>query len=200
MPDTTRPETTQRVPMFPEERLRVRPWPDPVLDALGHDPRSRYVENYWLSILGPSSTLLLRRLAAGMEATPAGFDVDPLEWAQELGLGAKGGKHGPFWRSVDRACRFGAAQRNGQLLAVRRRLPPLTARQIERLPDHLQRAHNQWAEQRLAQPRRKTITHWSNHEASGRHGSAKVVRPGENPPDAASSVSAITAQDGRDRA
>ena len=24
--------------------LTVRPWPDPVIDTLGHDPRSAYVE------------------------------------------------------------------------------------------------------------------------------------------------------------
>jgi hypothetical protein len=33
--------------------LPVRPWPDSVIDALGHDPRSAYVERFWLGILGP---------------------------------------------------------------------------------------------------------------------------------------------------
>ena len=28
--------------------LRVTPWPDPVLDVLGHDPRSWYAETFWL--------------------------------------------------------------------------------------------------------------------------------------------------------
>jgi len=27
--------------------LRVTPWPDPVLDVLGHDPRSWYAETFW---------------------------------------------------------------------------------------------------------------------------------------------------------
>jgi hypothetical protein len=35
-----------------------------VVDTLGFDPRSSYVED-WLGILGPSTTWLLRRLAAG---------------------------------------------------------------------------------------------------------------------------------------
>jgi len=26
--------------------LRVTPWPDPVLDVLGHDPRSWYAETF----------------------------------------------------------------------------------------------------------------------------------------------------------
>jgi len=152
-------------PVFPVDQLIVRPLLDPVLDALGHDPRSAYVEQYWLSVLGPSAILLLRRLAAGIETHPDGFELDPAQWALELGLGAKGGKHGPFWRSIDRICRFGAAQRNGELLAVRRRLPPLNKRQIERLPNHLRRAHDRWAAERLEQPRRATISQWSDrHE------------------------------------
>ncbi|MFV0526368.1 MAG: hypothetical protein ACK5RL_17935 [Acidimicrobiales bacterium] len=51
-------------------QLLVRPWPDPVLDEMGHDPRSAYVEQFWLSILGPSAVLLLRRLARGLERSP----------------------------------------------------------------------------------------------------------------------------------
>lgn len=33
--------------------LHVRPWADTVVDRLGHDPRSAYVEAFWLGILGP---------------------------------------------------------------------------------------------------------------------------------------------------
>ena len=35
--------------------LRVTPWPDPVLDVLGHDPRSWYAETFWLPTLGPTA-------------------------------------------------------------------------------------------------------------------------------------------------
>jgi hypothetical protein len=143
----------KRGPTFPETRLQVIPLVDAVIDSLGHDPRSLYVEQYWLSILGPSATLLLRRLAAGLEEQPDGFELDPVEWALELGLGARGGKHGPFWKSIDRACRFGMAQRNGELLAARRYLPPLNARQVGRLPDHLRRAHDAWTARQLSQRR-----------------------------------------------
>jgi hypothetical protein len=37
-------------------RPGVRPWPDEVLDHLGFDPRSSYVEDFWLGVLGPPST------------------------------------------------------------------------------------------------------------------------------------------------
>jgi hypothetical protein len=148
-------------PVFPESRLEVRPWPDPVLDHLGHDPRSTYVERYWLPILGPSSTWLLRRLAGGLDEHPDGFELEPTAWAVELGLGMRGGRHGPFWRSVDRACRFGAARRHGPVLAVRRRLPPLTSHQVARLPDELRRRHDAWLAEQLAQPRRATVTRFT---------------------------------------
>ena len=54
--------------------IRVMPWPDPVLDAVGHDPRSWYVETFWLPTLGPTALLLLRHLADRFEANPKGID------------------------------------------------------------------------------------------------------------------------------
>ncbi len=148
-------------PTFPEERLLVTSWHDPVLDSLGHDPRSPYVEQFWLAVLGPSCLLLIRRLAARLERQPDGFELDPLEWARELGLGMKGGKHGPFWRALDRACRFRLAQRNGELLVVRRRMAPLSNRQVRRLPPNLRAQHQIWLDQQRSRPRRRSLTSWS---------------------------------------
>ena len=45
----------------------VRPWIDPVVDPIGYDPHGRYVELFWLGVLGPTATWLLRRLAIGLE-------------------------------------------------------------------------------------------------------------------------------------
>ncbi len=42
-------------PSLPAASLHIRPWPDPVIDRLGHDPRSAYVERFWLGVLGPST-------------------------------------------------------------------------------------------------------------------------------------------------
>jgi len=64
--------------------LPVRPWPDGVIDALGHDPRSSYVEQFWLGILGPSTTWLIRFLANRLDASPEGFDLDLASTAQAL--------------------------------------------------------------------------------------------------------------------
>ena len=128
----------------PPTELTVIAWSDPMLERLGFDVRGDYVERFWVSVIGPTSTLLLRRLAHGLELNPDGFDLDAKDWATELGVGTKGGRNGPFWRSIDRCCRFGAASRNGATIAVRTKLPALTLRQVDRLPPHLQAAHAAW--------------------------------------------------------
>lgn len=132
--------------------LPVRPWPDPVIDTLGHDPRSAYVERFWLGVLGPSTTWLLRLLATELEANPAGFQLDLIETAQILGLGGRGGRHSPFMRSLGRCCRFDLAEVRDGTLVVRRKLPPLNRRQLLRLPPSLQEAHRQWQEADLQVP------------------------------------------------
>ena len=130
--------------------LTVRPWPDAVIDQVGHDPRSAYVEQFWLGVLGPSTTWLLRRLAAGLETEPAGFELALADTARALGLGDRGGRHSPFMRALGRCCQFGLAQPHDRAtLAVRRKLPPLNRRQVERLPAGLQEAHRRWQEAQL---------------------------------------------------
>src|SRR6187399_2652384 len=53
--------------------LTVVAWFDPFLAQQGYDPRSAYVERFWLGVLGPSATWLLRRLARGLDSHPDGF-------------------------------------------------------------------------------------------------------------------------------
>jgi hypothetical protein len=131
--------------LSPPETFTVRPWPDVVIDEVGHDPRSPYVEQFWLGVLGPTATWLLRRLAAGLEQAPAGFDLDVAGVATELGIGRRAGLHSPVLRSIQRCCRFGATElRDDTTLRVRRKLPPLTRAQVERLPEHLRTSHEQW--------------------------------------------------------
>jgi hypothetical protein len=140
-------------PSFAATTLSVEPWPDPVIDQLGHDPRSIYVERFWLSILGPSTVWLLRRLAEQLDDAPDGFTLDLAETAQALGVGSRGGPNSPFMRSIDRSCRFGAARYVAhQTLAVRRKLAPLNRPQIQRLPPSLQDEHHRWVESLPSRP------------------------------------------------
>ncbi|MEO7836665.1 MAG: hypothetical protein ABIS21_03360 [Acidimicrobiales bacterium] len=144
--------TVSSVPV-PLDALTVRPWADPVIDALGHDPRSHYVEMYWLGILGPSTTWLLRRVVASFDAAPAGFELPLADTARCLGLGDKGGRHSPFMRALGRLVQFDLAQHQGdEVLAVRRKVPPLNRRQVQRLPLALQAEHQALQEANLRTP------------------------------------------------
>ena len=131
--------------VLPTTTLHVTAWADPVLERVGHDPRSTYVEQFWLGILGPSTTWLLRRLADGLESRPDGYDLTLEDTARSLGLGMKGGRHSPFVRALVRACQFRLTEVVGsEGLAVRTKLPSLSRHQLERLPPALQDAHRSW--------------------------------------------------------
>jgi hypothetical protein len=134
--------------------VRIVPWEDPIADPLGVHPCSRYVELYWLGILGPSATWLLRRISYGMEMHPEGFALDLAETARSLGLGDRMGKNSPFRRALLRLGTFELARSSGPHgLAVRTRVPPLPLRHVLRLPPSLQQSHRRWLEeQRLPGP------------------------------------------------
>ena len=130
---------------LPTDVLHVSLWSDPVIDQLGHDPRSTYVERFWLPILGPTTTLLMRRLAHSLEAEPDGFDLALLDTATALGLGTKGGRNSPFLRAISRAVKFKIVRLDGSdTLAVRPKIPPLTRVQVDRLPLAVRDEHERW--------------------------------------------------------
>lgn len=126
------------------ESLRIEPFDDALVERLGHDPRSRYVETFWLGTLGPSTLLLLRHLSDGLAAAPGGFDLDLSVCAVQLGLGDRDGKNGPFQRAFARLEQFGLAARRGNAFAVRRAIPNVPQRFVLRLPAPLRAAHEHW--------------------------------------------------------
>jgi hypothetical protein len=125
------------------ESVVLRPLVDPPVDAIGFDPRSTYVELFWLGILGPSSVWFLRRVALGFDTWPDGFELDVRETADALGLAA-GHRNSAFTRTVQRVVQFGMARIGDDGLHVRRRLPPLGTRHLSRLPRTLRDAHRDW--------------------------------------------------------
>ena len=134
------------------DSLSIRPWPDSIIDSLGYDPRSTYVENFWLGILGPSTTWLLRRVVTGLEQSPSGFELSLSETAHSIGLANNRGRHSPFMRALGRLVQFDLAQPCGAELAVRRKVPPLNRRQLTRLPVRLQEEHAELQEADLRRP------------------------------------------------
>lgn len=128
--------------------IAIVAWDDPMIDVLGHDPRSSYAELFWLPVIGPSTLWLARRVAAGLDGHPDGFELPLASTARALGLGDRGGRNSPFWRSVNRLIGFELARvfPSGQGLAVRRRFPPLCTRQLARLTPDLVEAHRAWGE------------------------------------------------------
>lgn len=139
-------ETTTTAPSneHTPRRVTVRPWVDPVVDDDGFDARSRYVETFWLGVLGPTATWLIRRLVAGFAAEPDGYELDLDVTARAMGLRFAPGRTSPFSRALERCVMFGVAHPISGGLAVRRRIPEISSRHLRRMPDDVQAAHQAW--------------------------------------------------------
>lgn len=124
-------------------RITVRPWNDPLVDRIGFDPRSDYVETYWLGVIGPTATWIARRLATRFDTEPEGFRIDLHHTALTMGLSYAKGPTSPFGRAIHRLVMFGLAQPMSDGFAVRRRFPEIAQRHLRRLPVDLQQAHGE---------------------------------------------------------
>jgi hypothetical protein len=125
--------------------LLVMPWRDEVIEALGFGPRSMYVEMVWTGVLGPTATLLYRRLGSWAEFNHDGTNVDLTDMAVSLGLGEGLGKSSLMARSLGRLVHFGAARWAGAAeLQVRQALPPIPLRLASRLSYTARRLHEEY--------------------------------------------------------
>lgn len=125
--------------------LVVRPWWDPDLAITGHPLGDPYVEMFWLGVLGPSVTCLLRRFDRGFSRFPEGFRLSVRDTARAIGIGTGTGRNGPLNRTIDRVCTFHLARRSApDQIDVRLHVPSLSARQVSRLPLSLRNAHEAW--------------------------------------------------------
>ncbi|MFM7059944.1 MAG: hypothetical protein ACKOZL_02000 [Actinomycetes bacterium] len=132
--------------------LEVHPWPDPVIDTVGHDPRSAYAEIFWLPTLGPTSLLLLRRLATALDEAPYGMVIDVADLSKALGLGYRDGASTPLVRSFERLVQFDLASVTAEeTYAVRRNVPPVNRRHVRRLPEYLQAQHEDYVAAQLTE-------------------------------------------------
>jgi hypothetical protein len=156
-------------------------WVEPWVDFSGgieggHHPRSPYVELFWLGVLGPSATWLIRRLAMRLEEEPEGCLVSTAEIAGEIGLGSRQALQAAFDRAFERCCRFGLMQRGRHnTLFVRTLLPDLTFRMADRLPPRLRATHDRWRRSQSADP------HGADVPARARHLAMALLACGDEP-------------------
>ncbi len=135
----------------PPSVVHVLAWDDSAPGSSGVDPRSAYVERYWLPLLGAQATWLVRRLADRLEAEPGGFDLGVDEAVHALGLWGPGGARSSFRRAVIRLVRHGFARHHRpEAIAVARWAPTVGARDAGRLPPALQAEHRRWEAARAA--------------------------------------------------
>ena len=148
---TTPPATTIQppAPKHHDASVSVVPWRDTTVESLGFPVRSDYVEWFWLPVLGPSATWLLRRIDLGFDEFPDGYTLDSRATAQALGIAARDDAGTIFGRAIERLQSFGVAHGNSDALAVRRVLPPVAQRHLNRMPTNLRDAHPQWLQARV---------------------------------------------------
>jgi hypothetical protein len=128
------------------QTIEVACWRDPVVERVGFDACGDYVELFWLPVIGPTSSWLLRRLAVMAVLHPDGFPLDVAAVAQSVGLGSNTGSQASLVRSLQRLSIFGLVRMTYGRVEVRTVVPPLTMKQLARLPEHLQSAHFLWSE------------------------------------------------------
>ena len=113
--------------------------PDARVQRVGFDLTDPYVEQCWGPVIGPSATLLLRRMPTlWTQRVPA--TITHGELARSLGLGVGSGSNSRLMHSVDRLVRFGFASwhEEGHSLDVFLQAPGL---EPHRLPDWTRRTH-----------------------------------------------------------
>lgn len=122
--------------------LRVDVWSDPVVEAVGHDPRSTYVHEFWLPIVGPSALLVARKMLERLEAAGGPCTIELDELALSVGLGRAVGRNSRITTTLGRLAGFGLVHlANGgdasTTVVVRTAWAPLTRAQALKLPPSL---------------------------------------------------------------
>jgi len=122
--------------------IRFTAWRDVNIESVGFDPRSSYVEKFWLPFLGPSTVFLARRITEMLENEPYGTAIDLEELSIMLGLGSHTYKHSTIQKTLNRLLVFELARiMPSKAVSVRLKLPPLPQRFINRLPQTMQELH-----------------------------------------------------------
>ena len=130
-----------------QSTVRFTGWRDVNIESLGFDPRSSYVEQFWLPFLGPSTVFLARRITQRLENEQYGFLIGLQDLSIMLGLGPNINKQSSIQKTLNRLLLFELARiMPSGAVSVRLKLPPLPQRYIVRLPQVMQELHDKEAE------------------------------------------------------
>lgn len=132
-------------PNFSADYWYVTPlYDDPLTD--GWFAISDYVERFWLPILGPTSTLILRHCYGPLSDT-GNYALD-LELAPQMfGIGPGRSRHSIWARSIMRLVQFGMARcKSAEELEMRTIIPGLSSGQVVKLHPELAAQHRTFIE------------------------------------------------------
>jgi hypothetical protein len=137
-----------------DQILRFTPvdHPDSRVQRVGFDLSDPYLEQCWAAVVGPSSTMLLRRMPVLWVAqVPA--EIGASELSQSLGLGVGVGERSRLINTLNRVVQFGLARPapDGAGLDVYRQVAPLSPRQVARAPQWIRDTHERLYDAHLEQ-------------------------------------------------
>ena len=116
--------------------------PDRKVRQVGFELSDPYVEQCWSAVVGPSSTLLLRRLPElWRQEVPA--EIPASDLSRSLGLGAGTGPNSRLGATMDRLVRFGLMRESAEPggVDVFLEVAPLRPRQLDRVPEWTRATH-----------------------------------------------------------
>jgi hypothetical protein len=125
------------LPDRPELRIHPVAHPNAQVRQVGFPLDAAYVEQVWVSVIGPSATLMLRRTALLWDQLGHPATVDAMEFGRALGLGPPA-----TGRTIARLLQFGMARVTSDGLGVHTRVAPLSARQLSRITPLTRQAHD----------------------------------------------------------
>lgn len=137
---------------------------DAETNSLGWDLNHPYLETFWLPVIGPTSTVLLRYVGRHVRTTSyKPFSGE--EIGQALGLSRGTGRNSALAKTFRRLAHFGlvvydsAEDDPNFRITVPSRVPPLTSPRVQKLPEHLRILHSRAiARQHLTAAR--AVTSW----------------------------------------
>lgn len=116
--------------------------PDKRVQRIGFELTDPYVEQCWSAVVGPTSTLLLRRFPA-LWAKEVPAQIRTSDLSRSLGLGEGVGERSRIASTMQRLVQYRLARPcpDGMGLDVYQQVSPLSTRQLERVPEWTQHTH-----------------------------------------------------------